>query len=73
MYMIKLDSSTYECKHEDKTLFEGKRQETLAFGHWNFGIPKDQMTKALDLLDKKASKIIFDVSNNIIDEPLDIA
>lgn len=74
MYIIKINGFKYECKHEAATLFCGRHHETLAFCHWNYGIPKDQVRKALELLDNRALKIFFDTNNNImLDNPMDLA
>jgi len=47
-----------------KVLFTGGKAECVAYGHWNYGIPKEQISKSLELLTNTDDKIEFKQKEN---------
>ena len=59
MVIRKINGFLYEAIYDGKVLYTGRNADMLAHCHWNYGISKDEIRKALNLLDGTALKIIF--------------
>ena len=49
----------YTWNYDNVTQFVGKWSEVLAYGHWTYGISKDEIAKALRLLNNDNSIVLF--------------
>jgi len=68
LYLLKSVDNNYRWCYGDvdamKVLFTGGKAECVAYGHWNYGIPKEQISKSLELLTNTDDKIEFKQKEN---------
>lgn len=65
--LIKTSNNMYAWVYSNIAIFMGKYTETIAYGYWNFGIEKEEIHKALNLLTNVENEIIFK-ENKIINQ-----